>query len=134
MSLKLTAPVLVLNSNYEPLNVSSIRRALGLMFTEKANLVMNGRGVIRTVSTSFPAPSIIRLDKLISRPRPIVKLTKEEILRRDKYTCQYCGKMTKSLTIDHIIPKHLGGKHTWDNLVAACPQCNHRKGGSTRYQ
>ena len=82
---KLSAPVLVLNANYEPLNVCTTRRALGLMFIEKARLVMNGRGVIRTVSTSYPAPSIIRLDNMIKRPRPTVKLTKGEIFRRDNF-------------------------------------------------
>jgi 5-methylcytosine-specific restriction endonuclease McrA len=35
------------------------------------------------------------------------------------------------MTIDHILPKHLGGKHTWTNLVTACAACNHRKGGRT---
>ena len=50
---------------------------------------------------------------------------------RRTYTCQYCGKHTKNLTIDHIYPKHLGGPHTWENVVAACPSCNHRKGGRT---
>jgi 5-methylcytosine-specific restriction endonuclease McrA len=50
-------------------------------------------------------------------------------LRRDEYTCQYCGQKTPHLTIDHIIPRSLGGNHTWQNLVAACPACNHHKGG-----
>ncbi|MCK5430112.1 MAG: HNH endonuclease, partial [Anaerolineales bacterium] len=47
------------------------------------------------------------------------------------YTCQYCGRRVPYLTIDHIIPRRLGGKHSWENLVAACPSCNHRKGGRT---
>jgi 5-methylcytosine-specific restriction endonuclease McrA len=131
MSSKLTAPVLVLNANYEPLNVCTTRRALGLMFTDKASLVMNGRGTIRTVSEAFPAPSIIRIDRMIKRPRPVVKLTKAEVFRRDNFTCQYCGTHTNHLTIDHIVPRHLGGSHTWENLVAACPNCNHKKGGRT---
>ena len=128
---KLSAPVLVLNANYEPLNVCTTRRALGLMLTEKASLVMNGRGVIRSVSSSFPAPSIIRLSFNIKRPRPTIKLSKQEIFRRDNYTCQYCGKKAAKLTIDHIIPRHLGGSHTWNNLITACPPCNHKKGGRT---
>ena len=71
---------------------------------------------------------------MIKRPRPHVRLTKREVLRRDDYTCQYCGQHPSYLTIDHIIPRRLGGKHTWDNLVAACPACNHRKGGRTLEQ
>jgi 5-methylcytosine-specific restriction endonuclease McrA len=131
MQSKLTAPVLVLNANYEPINVCNIRRAIGLVLDEKATLVLNGRGVIRTVSTTFPCPSIIRLDKMIKRPRPRVKLNKTEIFRRDGYICQYCGRHTPVPTVDHVIPRRLGGTHAWENLVTACSTCNHRKGGRT---
>lgn len=131
MNQKLSAPVLVLNANYEPLNTCTTRRALGLMISEKAILIENGRGHIRTVSIIYPAPSIIRLGKMIKRPRPTIKLSKQEIFRRDNFTCQYCGRKSKTLTIDHIIPKHLNGTHSWDNLTTACPSCNHRKGGRT---
>jgi 5-methylcytosine-specific restriction endonuclease McrA len=124
-------PVLVLNANFEPIHVCDLHRAINLMLNGKASLVLNGRGEIKTVSRSYPRPSIIRLDKMIHRPRPGVRLTKREILRRDDYTCQYCGQRPPSLTVDHIIPRHLGGSHTWENLVAACPACNHRKGGRT---
>jgi 5-methylcytosine-specific restriction endonuclease McrA len=127
-------PVLVLNANFEPINICSTRRAIGLILNDKATLVLNGRGEIRTVSRTFPRPSVIRLDHMIKRPRPRVRLTKREILRRDDYTCQYCGQHASYLTIDHIIPRRLGGRHTWENLVAACPSCNHRKGGRTLEQ
>ena len=76
-------PVLVLNANFEPINVCSTRRALGLVLNGKASLVLNGRGEVCSVSRSFPKPSVIRLDKMIKRPRPTVHLTKREILRRD---------------------------------------------------
>ena len=122
-------PVLVLNANFEPINVCSMRRAIGLILTEKAAMVVNGRGHIHTVSQLLPRPSIIRLEHMIHRPRPRVKLTRREVFRRDNYTCQYCGRHDISLTVDHILPKHLGGKHVWNNVVAACPACNHRKGG-----
>jgi 5-methylcytosine-specific restriction endonuclease McrA len=125
------APVLVLNANFEPINVCNTRRAITLIIDGKANLILNGRGEIKTVRQTFPRPSIIRLDKMIHRPRPRVKLTKREILRRDNYTCQYCGQHVTYLTVDHVIPRHLGGEHVWTNLVAACPHCNHRKGGRT---
>lgn len=123
------APVLVLNANFEPINVCDMRRAVGLLLSDKASLVVNGRGTIKTVNNSFPRPSVIRLQKMVSRPRPHLKLTRREIFRRDNYTCQYCGKKTTNLTIDHVIPRHMGGKHIWTNVAAACSACNHRKGG-----
>lgn len=128
------AVVLVLNANFEPINVCNSYRALGLILAGKASLVMNGRGEIRTVSRIYPRPSIIRLEKMVKRPRPRIKLTKREVLRRDDFTCQYCGRQASYLTIDHVIPRRLGGKHIWENLVAACPNCNHHKGGRTLEQ
>lgn len=123
------SPVLVLNANFEPVNVCDMRRAIGLILAEKASLVLNGRGEIKTINHSFPRPSVIRLQNMVHRPRPQLKLTRREVFRRDNYTCQYCGKKTSDLTIDHVIPRHLGGVHTWTNVVAACAACNHHKGG-----
>lgn len=123
------APVLVLNANYEPINVCNTRRALGLILAGKADMIANGRGYIRTVSMVLPRPSVIRLEYMIHRPRLRVKLTRREVFRRDNYTCQYCGRRTDDLTVDHVLPRHLGGQHTWTNVVTACQACNHRKGG-----
>jgi 5-methylcytosine-specific restriction endonuclease McrA len=123
--------VLVLNANYEPLNVCDFRRAIGLIIGDKATMLMNGRGEIHSASQTFPCPSVIRLSEMVHRPRPRVKLARREVFRRDNYTCQYCGKTTSILTIDHVVPRHLGGQHVWENVVAACPACNHRKGGRT---
>ncbi len=123
------APVLVLNANFEPINVCNTRRAIGLILTGKADMVMNGRGYIHTITLAIPRPSVIRLDQMIRRPRLRVKLTRREVFRRDNYTCQYCGRHSSDLTVDHVLPKHLGGEHTWNNVVAACPACNHHKGG-----
>ena len=124
-------PVLVLNANFEPLNVCEMRRAIGLIILKKASMVENGRGVIQTIDRSFPKPSIIRLQNMVNRPRPAVKLTRREIFRRDAFTCQYCGKRNHNLTIDHVIPRHLGGNHSWGNVVTACAACNHKKGART---
>ncbi len=127
-------PVLVLNANFEPINVCTTRRAIILILDGKASLVMNGRGEIKTVARVYPRPSIIRLEKMIKRPRPTIRLSKKEILRRDNYVCQYCGQPSPILTVDHVIPRHLGGEYSWENLVAACPTCNHRKGSHTPEQ
>ena len=124
-------PVLLLNANYAPLNVCNTRRAMGLLMLCKAKIICNGRGVIRAASSAWPRPSVICLSYMVHRPRPQVKLTKREILRRDNYTCQYCGRQGARMTIDHVTPKKLNGAHNWHNLVAACPTCNTRKGGST---
>lgn len=124
-------PVLVLNANYEPLHICSTKRAVGLMMTGKAELLLDGRGVIRTSSSSYPRPSIVRLSYMVHRPYPRVKLSKREIFRRDRFICQYCGEHSTVLTIDHVVPRHRGGRHTWENLVTACPTCNRRKGGRT---
>lgn len=121
--------VLVLNANFEPIHVCNLRRAMGLIQAGRAALVMNGRGFVHTVQFDYPRPSVIRLRHLVHRPRPKVKFTRKEVLRRDNFTCQYCGTRTLDLTIDHIIPRHLGGQHIWHNVVAACAFCNHRKGG-----
>ncbi len=125
------AVVLVLNQNYEPLNVCDLRRAVGMLVGGKAEIVENGRGELHSASRMIAFPSVIRLAYLIRRPRPRVKLTRREIFRRDGYTCQYCGQKSSSLTMDHVVPRHRGGEHSWQNLVSACSGCNRRKGGRT---
>ncbi|HLG72153.1 MAG TPA: HNH endonuclease [Chloroflexota bacterium] len=123
--------VLVLNQNFEPLNVCSWRRAFVLVSLTKAEVLEFGHHPIHTAAAVFPRPSVIRLMHLVRRPRSTVKLTRREIFLRDNYTCQYCGQRSRDLTVDHIMPKHRGGRHSWDNLVSACKNCNHRKGGRT---
>ncbi len=125
----LNEPVLILNVNFEPLHVCNTKRALSLILSGKAEIVLNGRGYIRSSTAVFEAPSVIKLGYMVKRPRPRVALSKREVLRRDDFTCQYCGQKTKFLTIDHVIPRRQGGGHSWQNLVAACPSCNRRKGG-----
>jgi 5-methylcytosine-specific restriction endonuclease McrA len=124
--------VLVLNQNYEPLNVTNLPRAFRLVFGLKAEILEYDHQVIRTVTQEFHAPAVIRLQHQVKRPRPRVKLTRREVFARDRHTCQYCGRQAHDLTLDHIVPRHRGGSHTWDNLVAACKACNHRKGGKSR--
>lgn len=124
-------PVLTLNANFEPLHVCSTKRALMLVLTGRAEIILDGRGKIRSSSAEFEIPSVIKLGYMVKRPHPRIPLSKREILRRDNYTCQYCGRKTYTLTLDHVIPRHLGGRHTWENLVAACAACNRRKGGDT---
>ena len=123
--------VLVLNQNYEPLNVCNVRRALILVLCGKAEVIESAGSVIRSAAAAFSLPSVIRLVNLIKRPRPKVRLTRREIFARDGWACVYCGKVMKDLTLDHVMPRQRGGGHTWENLVSACKACNHRKAGRT---
>jgi 5-methylcytosine-specific restriction endonuclease McrA len=123
--------VLVLNQNYEPLSVAGVRRALALLGTGRAEVLEHGVPPIRTPSRELARPSVIRLVAYVRRPRPRVRFSRREIFRRDGYTCQYCGRTGGHLTLDHVFPRHRGGRDGWENLVTACRSCNQRKGGRT---
>ena len=124
-------PVLVLNQSYEPLNICRVRRAVVLLYQGKAEMLENGSGFIHSANRIFDLPSVIRLAYMIKRPRSERKLTRLEIFNRDHYTCQYCGKETHQLTLDHVIPRYRGGQHSWENVSSACIPCNRRKAGRT---
>ena len=124
-------PVLVLNLNYVPINICTVRRAIILLGKGKAEHLENHRGQLRTVSAVIDAPSIIRLAYLVKRPFLPRKLSKKEVFLRDRYTCQYCNNKTQDLTLDHVIPRRQNGSHSWNNVVAACTKCNLRKAGRT---
>ena len=125
------APVLVLNLNYVPVNVCSVRRAIVMVDKGKAELLEQHEGSLHTVSGEVEAPAIIRLVYLVKRPFLPRKLSKKEVFLRDRFTCQYCGKKAQDLTLDHVIPRRQHGPHTWENVVAACNRCNLRKAGHT---
>ena len=123
--------VLVLNQDYCALTVCSVERAIILVLLHKAELVeaSNSR-VIRSPSTHLPWPSIVRLKAYVSVPYKRIMLSRKNVLRRDRFRCQYCSGRDK-LTIDHVVPKSRGGRDTWENLVAACTRCNNKKGSRT---
>ncbi len=126
--------VLVLNSDYEPLNVCNLRRAVILLYLGKADILHTHEGddtapaFVTNEGQLVAAPSVVRLRYHVKRPLPDLKLSRRSIFARDNYTCQYCGVQTRDLTIDHILPKRAGGGMHWDNLVACCRRCNARKG------
>ncbi len=121
--------VLVLNLDDEPLNICGIGRAIALIGSGKAEVVVTRCRPVRTSSVELERPSVIRLQKLVRRPRLAARLTRREVFARDNFTCQYCGVRARELTIDHVVPRRLGGRHTWENVVSACRSCNARKGG-----
>ncbi|RYG46596.1 HNH endonuclease [bacterium] len=126
--------VLVLNSNYEPLNVCSLRRAIGLMVLGKADVLEHREDPLRTALGTVRAPSVMRMRYQVKRPMPQLRLSRHSVLARDNHTCQYCGIKAKDMTIDHVVPRWCGGPSTWDNLVACCRKCNLKKADKTPQQ
>ena len=130
----LNQAVLLLNQNYEPLTICNVKRAVILIFLGKAEMIEKNSGVLHSVSLEIPIPSVIRLARNVRAPRKQIMLNRKNLMIRDNHTCQYCGRRVQPLTIDHVIPKHYGGKDSWDNLVVACHSCNHRKANRTPEQ
>jgi len=121
--------ILVLNSDYLPVNVTSFKRAFKLVYKGKAEIV-ESEGEIFTSTKKFAKPSVIRLIKYVSIPYRKVVLSRDNIFRRDEHRCAYCNT-NKDLTIDHIYPKSRGGKNSWENLITCCFKCNSKKGDKT---
>ncbi len=125
----------MLNQNYEPLTVCSARRAFVLLFQGKAEMIETADGLkIHTISASYSLPSVVRLWQYKKVPFKRIMLTRKNILTRDGNCCQYCGTTKGPMTVDHIIPKTMGGKETWENLVCSCARCNNKKGNRTPEQ
>jgi 5-methylcytosine-specific restriction endonuclease McrA len=123
--------VLVLNSDYRALTVCSVYKAFLLVFLDKAEVVNQVENIyLRSVSQSFPMPSVIRLYNYVNMPYKSVMLNRHNIFKRDGHRCVYCNSR-EDLTIDHVMPRSRGGKTKWTNLVTACKKCNARKGDYT---
>lgn len=120
--------VLVLNFDFSPISVCTVQRAFILVFLGKAELLAGTKGgMLHSINETFPMPAVIRLQRYINRPYRGVMLTRQNVFKRDGYTCQYCGTH-KDLTLDHVVPRSKNGKSSWSNLVTACKRCNARKG------
>lgn len=122
--------VLVLNFNYEPLNICPERRGVVLVMLGKAEVLRWTEDSMTSTSGAQPLPSVLRLHDNIRRPMPRLKLSRKAVLARDDYTCVYCGSKS-NLTIDHVFPRHRGGETTWENIVCCCLKCNNKKGSRT---
>ncbi|MBC8161229.1 MAG: HNH endonuclease, partial [Roseiflexaceae bacterium] len=126
--------VLVLNSSYEPLQLISTRRAVVLLLQEKAEVIEAAEQRLRAQGFSIEIPIVIRLVRYIRIPRRLrLPCSRRGVLARDRETCQYCAVQPgrAHLTVDHVLPRSRGGPTTWENVVTACRECNHRKGGRT---
>ncbi len=149
----LNTSVLVLNRSFQPVQVTSARRAFTLLYKDAAQAMdelgetydfcswaatrpRDGDDVVCTVRWALRVPRVLRLVHYDRLPRAIVTLSHRNVMLRDQFTCQYCGSAPahNELNIDHVIPRSQGGADSWENLVTACRPCNLRKGGRTPEQ
>ncbi|MCS6953305.1 MAG: HNH endonuclease [Bryobacteraceae bacterium] len=130
---RLRRPVLVLNASYEPIHICAARRAIVLLLKGVAAAEELSHVVVHSAWRAMPLPSVIRLLEYRRIPHQTRPLSRKNILMRDRYTCQYCGRTLPSseLTLDHVIPRSRGGETAWENLVTCCHDCNNRKGNRT---
>jgi 5-methylcytosine-specific restriction endonuclease McrA len=149
----LDTSVLVLNRSYMPIHVTSARRAFSLIYQEVALVVdceyqtfdfdawrrlpsNHGAVAVGTRAGPIRVPRVIVLRHYDRVPKRRVRYSRVNIFARDKFTCQYCGVRPprSQLNLDHVVPRSLGGKTSWENVVASCVDCNRRKGGRTPQQ
>jgi 5-methylcytosine-specific restriction endonuclease McrA len=146
----LSLPVLVLNRNLSPVQVTTVKRAIVLLYGGVA-LALDEvgdsydfeiwRGLplrddddgIAIVGGALRAPRVVHLLRYDRTPRVTVRLTRRNLMFRDAHQCQYCGRRPplRDLNIDHVLPRSRGGDDTWENLVTACRPCNLKKGWKT---
>lgn len=142
----LEGPVLVLNRYFQPVQVTTAKRAFVLLyggaalavdgadlydFDEWSELEPTGeQDTIPTVSGGLRVPRVLHLVRYDRTPRTTVRLSRRNLMLRDGHQCQYCGRRPplRDLNIDHVIPKCRGGRDAWENLVTTCKTCNLKKG------
>ena len=126
-------PALLLNATYEPLRIVPWKKAITLVFLDKAELVERHDRKVPSASSSFDLPSVLRLTRRVKVPRNGVRFTRMNVYRRDGFSCQYCGVEydVDHLTFDHVVPQSRGGSTNWTNIVTCCGPCNRRKGDRT---
>jgi len=121
--------VLVLNASYEPLNVTTVRRAHVLVFKGKAEVIEELEQPLRSATDTYPRPHVIRLVQYVRVPRTLQrKISRRALFARDGWRCVYCGTSGGRLTLDHVVPRSRGGESVWENVVTSCAPCNMRKG------
>jgi hypothetical protein len=131
------AEVLLLNASYTPLNIISVKRAVALMEKGKAVAISGVAATLRSAKDTFTVPSVLKMNYYVRVPDKKAVWSKWGVLRRDNYTCVYCGHHSgnrKEFTIDHIIPKAHGGRNSWTNTACSCFPCNQRKDNRTPTQ
>ena len=149
----INSSVLVLNKNYQPLTIISLKRALSLLVVGVAKAVdenyrqfdfqswvelsvANNEDYVGLVNRIIKVPKVVLLCYCDRQPKKHVKFSRHNIYLRDKNICQYCGNQFQrsELNLDHVVPRSLGGKSSWNNVVCSCYSCNLKKGGRTPEQ
>lgn len=127
---------LLLNQAYQGLGFINYRRAIKLLVKEHVELIDSWDDKIYYGRGFMYYPAIVRLNRYVPRYIKKKQYSRTLVFRRDKFRCQYCGceKKPKDLTIDHVVPRDLGGDTTWTNCVASCWDCNNVKGNRTPKQ
>ena len=127
-------PALVLNADYRPLSyyplsLWSWQDAIKAVFLERVSVIESYDKDVHSPNLTFKLPSVIALKDYIT-PQRRPAFTRFNVFLRDNFTCQYCTKRfpASELTFDHLVPKCLNGKTTWENVVSACTSCNLKKG------
>ena len=121
--------VLVLNASYEPLNVTTVRRAHVLVFKGKAEVLAQLDRPLHSATDTYAWPHVIRLVNYVRVPRAVQrKISRRALFARDGWRCVYCGSSSSRLTLDHVVPRSRGGESIWENVVTSCAPCNLRKG------
>lgn len=125
--------VLVLDQGYSPHRVVSWQRAVCMLFGGKIEVLEEYDEEVRSPSIAIRVPAVVRLLTQSRRQRRIVRFSRFNVLLRDNFACQYCGLLphARELTMDHVVPRARGGGTRWNNVVAACRSCNHKKGNRT---
>ena len=130
-------PALVLNADYTPLSYYPLslwpwQTSIKAVFLERVDIVASYEREVHSPSLDMKIPSVIALRQYV-RPSEFPAFTRFNLFLRDRFTCQYCGS-PKHLTFDHVVPRRLGGRTTWENVATACAPCNMKKGGRTPKQ
>ncbi|NTZ43695.1 HNH endonuclease [Altererythrobacter sp. SALINAS58] len=132
-----SCPALVLNADYTPLSYYPLsiwpwQTAIKAVFLDRVDIIASYDRNVHSPSRDMRIPSVIALRQYV-RPSEFPAFTRFNLFLRDRFACQYCGD-TSHLTFDHVIPRRMGGKTTWENIVTACAPCNMKKGGRTPAQ
>ena len=132
-----SCPALVLNADYTPLSYYPLslwpwQTAIKAVFLERVDIVASYERQVRSPSLDMKIPSVIALRQYV-KPSESPAFTRFNVFLRDRFCCQYCGS-PHNLTFDHVIPRRLGGRTTWENIITACAPCNMKKGGRTPKQ